>query len=155
MNPDSISADLDRLKQRLQKKGFFLTVQRELVYRALLSSRKHPSADELWESLRKYEPKISRMSVFRTLELLVELGLARVLEHPGNAARYDGTTDPHFHLICTVCHRVIDWMAVVKPPPVPCGPPPEGFMIRDVSVIFSGLCAECSENRDYTISDGE
>lgn len=138
-----IDIKVEILKARLLETGLFLTAPRELVYRVLLESKDHPTADGLWEKIQEHSSRISRMSVFRTLDLLTEMGLIRLLEHPGSAARYDGTMEPHFHLICSQCHRVIDWTTDEPTPPLPETAPPAQFKIREVAVIFSGLCEKC------------
>ncbi|MGL6193921.1 MAG: Fur family transcriptional regulator [Thermoguttaceae bacterium] len=140
-----ISDKINKLRSQFAEKNLVLTDQRKVVYESLLETDSHPTADLLFEQIRKKSPQISRMSVFRTLDLLVELGFVRQLEHPGSAARYDADTGKHYHLVCKKCHAVLDVSAHELG--VPDIPLPQcetnGFTVSEASVIFLGMCGNC------------
>ena len=82
--------------------------QREAVRNFLCSRKDHPTAEVVYENLRKDFPKISLGTVYRNLSLLVELGEA--IKFPGldGQDHFDGNPLPHYHFICNDCHAVID-----------------------------------------------
>ena len=82
--------------------------QREALLTLLRSTRSHPSADWLYENLRKEFPNISLGTVYRNLSLLSDLGEIMKITTDGGADRFDGNTNRHHHFICTRCHRVMD-----------------------------------------------
>lgn len=82
--------------------------QREAVRTFLCSRKDHPTAEVVYENLRKDFPHISLGTVYRNLSLLVELGEA--LKFPGldGYDHFDGNPNPHYHFICNDCNAVID-----------------------------------------------
>ena len=133
---------LARLAEACRRQGLPLTQQRRVLLERHSASEAHPTADELFRAAQEDLPGVSRTTVYRVLETLVELGLARRVSHPGGSVRFDARTDRHHHLICTECGRVRD----LEAPELDRLPPPgglRGFEVRDYSVHFSGLCREC------------
>jgi Fur family transcriptional regulator, peroxide stress response regulator len=112
---------------------------------ALRSHRDHPTADQIYEELAPRLPGLSRTTVYRVLEIVVRLGLASRVAHPGAAARFDPETGPHHHLLCTGCGRLIDLDPGEVPPVSDPTTLPESFEIQDASVYFRGTCAPCRD----------
>jgi Fur family peroxide stress response transcriptional regulator len=145
MHPDLIAERLQQFESLCRRLGVPLTVQRRVVLQAVLEMRDHPTADQIIDVVNDRVPGISRTTVYRVLDTLVEMGVVRRLHHPGAAVRYDGKVHRHHHLICKNCHKVIDVDSAALdrlPPPV------EGiqdFAIEDFSVHFLGVCAECRQ----------
>ncbi len=83
-----------------------MTNQREIILRELKKSRQHLSADELYDKVKKYMPRISLATVYRNLEILSEAGLIGKLEISGRQKRFDYDVTDHDHIYCVVCHRV-------------------------------------------------
>ncbi len=86
-----------------------MTKQREIVLEELRKTRMHPTADELYERVRKRLPKISLATVYRNLEWLAEREIIRKIEHTGSSKRFDADMDDHFHIFCVECGRVDDF----------------------------------------------
>lgn len=130
------------LRSTLRKSGQRMTTQREAVYAALCATTEHPTAEELFFSVREAAPGISLATVYNTLEMLVARGLARKL--PGErSARYDAACLPHAHARCSKCGIMTDLpqhdvTAVLQHLQVP-----EGFTPRTASIEVEGLCACC------------
>lgn len=82
--------------------------QRESIKEYLQHTAEHPTADMVYENIRKIYPNISLGTVYRNLALLADLGEARKVTGIDGADRYDGNTVPHNHFICTRCGSVID-----------------------------------------------
>jgi Fur family peroxide stress response transcriptional regulator len=123
-----------------------VTVQRRVVLDALLDRHDHPTVDQLYEDVKERMPGVSRTTIYRALETLVDLGLARRTNHFEASARFDGNTDHHHHLVCRSCNRVTD---IDHPSLNKFAPPSLGniaFEVLDYSIHLEGLCAECQKN---------
>ena len=89
-----------RVFERLcRDKGSALTVQRRVILESLAGREDHPTADQVFEAVERL-PGLSRTTVYRVLETLVELGVIHKANHLGSAARYDPNTERHHHLTC-------------------------------------------------------
>lgn len=84
-----------------RRNGLRRTRQRELIYSALMANQAHPTAEELFQTVRGDEPGLSLATVYNTLDTFVDRGLARRFPSPaGNGpSRYDADTDPHVHVL--------------------------------------------------------
>lgn len=82
--------------------------QRELVREAVEKSSIHPTADEVYQEVRKREPTISLATVYRNLNQLSENHLIRRVVVPGDSDHFDHTLKEHEHMICTKCGCVVD-----------------------------------------------
>ena len=96
---------IGKLKAGSQK----LTPQRLAILRVLANSSDHPSVDDIHQKLAKDFPGISQATVYRTIMMVKSLGQVLELGFPDGSNRYDGSKpDPHPHVICTRCKRIID-----------------------------------------------
>lgn len=126
-----------------RRRGLALTVQRRAVYAELAERKDHPTADQVHDALRERLPGMSRATVYRVLETLVELGFARKVHHAGAVARFDPMTARHHHLACDRCGRLVDLDdAAVDGLRLP-DAGRSGFVINDYSISFTGLCRDC------------
>ncbi|MFR5601802.1 MAG: transcriptional repressor [Lachnospiraceae bacterium] len=82
--------------------------QRELIKTCLMNRYDHPTADTIYLAIREELPNISLGTVYRNLNLLVDLGEITKLTFGDGADHFDGNTIPHYHFICTDCGNVID-----------------------------------------------
>ncbi len=89
--------------------GLKVTPQRIAIYRELLKTSEHPSAEILYEKVKKVFPSISLDTVNRTLLTLNDIGAAFTVEGSGDARRFDGGLDKHQHFKCIKCKRIIDF----------------------------------------------
>ena len=85
-----------------------MTRQRRTIIRALEMVESHPTADEVYEAVRRELPRISLGTVYRNLDVLSEHGIIRKLEFGGSQRRFDGMPNNHYHLRCTGCGRLED-----------------------------------------------
>jgi Fur family peroxide stress response transcriptional regulator len=137
-------------EDRCREVGFQLTVQRRVILEAMLLRDDHPTAEQICDTIRASVPEISRGTVYRTLESLVQLGAIRRAHHLGPATRFDSNIEHHHHLICVLCNRVIDFEdARLDNLPLP-DRRRTGFRIADYSIHFNGLCSECQKADDAT-----
>ncbi len=92
----------------LKEKNLRMTRQRRMILQQLRSVKSHPSADELYEMVRKHLPRISLGTVYRNLDILAELGEIQIIEQGGGLKRFDGESHNHYHLRCLDCGRIAD-----------------------------------------------
>ena len=136
--------DLDtRLRTALEANGQRFTEQRAAVYRFLHHTDKHPSADDVFTSVRDVIPDISLATVYKSLETLVSCGLAAKLTYGDGSARYDGRTDPHPHARCLSCGKVRDLPAHLNADAVTRIGDIPGFAVEGYRVEVVGLCEAC------------
>jgi Fe2+ or Zn2+ uptake regulation protein len=141
------SERLERAAHALRSRGLPLTQQRRAILERFLGCTDHPAADTLHADVAARVPALSRATVYRTLETLVELGLAVRIAHPGSEQRYDPRTDLHHHLVCDRCgavrdHEATELAALTLPRRT------RGFVAQSYSVQFRGLCAACARTTD-------
>jgi Fur family peroxide stress response transcriptional regulator len=145
MHRDSASIDrrLQELSRRCRDEGMKVTPQRVAIYRALLASADHPNPETLYRRVRPRMRSLSLATIYKVLEALVALGLAREVEVAGGTSRYDANLDRHHHLICTRCKKVTDFYDVGLDAVAP-SRHLAGFVARTVSVQVFGLCPSCA-----------
>jgi len=85
-----------------------MTRQRKVILEELRKVDTHPSADEVYEMVRKRLPRISLGTVYRNLEILSEKGENQKLELGCTLKRFDGIAENHYHIRCLQCDRVVD-----------------------------------------------
>ena len=131
-----------------------MTHQREIILDELRRSKAHPTADELYERIKKKVPRISLATVYRNLEILSEAGLIKKLEISGRQKRFDWDPGEHDHVFCIHCQRVDNIATTATAPPVE--PMRErGYQITGCRIEFYGLCPKCLKHYDTQQSKGE
>ncbi|MBW3552269.1 MAG: transcriptional repressor [Gemmatimonadetes bacterium] len=133
------------LREALEANGQRFTEQRSAVYRYLRQTEDHPSADDVFTSVRGVIPDISLATVYKSLETLVSCGLASKLTYGDGSARYDGRTDPHPHARCLTCGSVADLPGVLDGESLDRLGELPGFSIEGYRVEVVGTCRECQE----------
>jgi Fur family peroxide stress response transcriptional regulator len=128
---------------RLRHHGIAVTPQRLAVLATLEGCRDHPSAERIYREVRRQLPAISFNTVYKTLETFCEKGLALKVNPLHEAARYDGDTSHHAHLICRRCHTIIDLPWEAPPAPVLAGEDLKGFHVEQQTLTIWGLCPRC------------
>ena len=139
MHPDQADA---LLRDALEANGQRFTDQRAAVYRFLLGTTEHPTADEVFTAVRADIADISLATVYKALETLVSCELAIKLTYGDGSARYDARTDDHYHSRCLKCGMVRDVPRSDRLPRIEVG---EGFRVEGYRVEVVGYCAACGE----------
>lgn len=140
MSQPLIQSTLDTL----QAKGFRITQARRVILDTLFNAGGHLSADDLAEQVHALAPQVGRMTVYRTLELLCELGIVRPIYQGTGAAHYIFLHEGHHHhLICNQCHQVIEFddCALEEVAKVVCGR--FNFQLQGHLLELYGLCPDC------------
>jgi len=122
------------------------TRQRQVVLEELRKLSTHPTAAELYELARRRLPKISLGTVYRNLELLVQMGVIRKLETAGSEARFDAEVNQHYHVRCVQCQRVDDVHGLPKNPLGEAAIPVNGYEIVGLRLEYIGICPSCQDD---------
>ena len=129
--------------ERYREIGFKLTPQRIAILDFLEGNRGHPSAEDVYKAVVDKFPTMSFATVYSTLQTLKERG--RVVElavEPGKK-RFDMGREPHHHLVCTACRRIVD---LHRPYKLSLSIKERaGFEITGNHVEFYGLCPSCKK----------
>ncbi len=118
------------------------TRQRRLVYDAVCATKNHPTAEAVYDRVRRVMPRVSLGTVYRNLQLLVADGRLRSWTR-GRATRYDADLSPHDHFVCEVCGLLLDLDRVGGPLAAERRLQERGFEVRGRILDVIGLCREC------------
>ena len=119
-----------------------MTRQRQVILEEMQPG-KHPTADAVYENVRKKIPNISLGTVYRNLELLSRSGRIRRFRLGGGQKQFDGGTHRHYHVRCTSCGRVDDVSAAALGDLEQAVQGTSDFEIRGHHLEFEGLCPTC------------
>ncbi len=127
------------------KQNLRMTRQRKIILEELRRVNTHPSADEVYDLVRRKLPRISLGTIYRNLEVLLQLGEIQRIELCGNLKRYDGNPATHYHIRCIRCGRVDD-VALSPCQDLEC----QIHCSTDYQVIghrlkFFGYCRDCQQ----------
>jgi len=120
-----------------------LSKQREAILRVLRSTTSHPTADWVYEQVRKKLPRISLGTVYRNLRLMTQEEIILELDFAGTPSRFDANTQPHSHFICEQCGRIFDVAVPVHEEINERIARKTGFKVSNHQLDFSGLCKDC------------
>lgn len=109
LDPADLRQRLDHFRGTLRGAGVKITRQRVEVFREVVGAGDHPDAETVYRGVRRRVPAVSLDTVYRTLWLLLDLGLIATLGHPWERVRFDGNVEPHHHFVCTRCGRADDF----------------------------------------------
>lgn len=121
-----------------------MTNQREMILRELKKSKKHLTADELYERVKKYMPRISLATVYRNLEILSDVNMIRKLEISGRQKRFDSELEDHDHIYCVECHRIDNLDIGDKQVRLPMEET-HGYTITGRRLEVTGICPKCQK----------
>jgi Fur family peroxide stress response transcriptional regulator len=97
--------------EEFRRKGFRATPQRIAIAQIVLNSKDHPTAEQLYQALKKKYPTLSSATMYQTLHLLTEIGLLQELGFSDRGSRYDPDTSPHINIVCKNCGKIQDYQA--------------------------------------------
>ena len=143
---------------RFRGYGYRFTVPRQAIFQVLCTSSKHLSAEDVYMAVHKNYPNVGLTTVYRTLELLVQMGLVFKSDFGDGRARYELAEGPkginhHHHLVCTNCGRVIDYTDFIDDEVELLRRTEKGlsmkydFKITNHLIQFYGLCDKCKDKK--------
>lgn len=140
----------EKLKTALHEKGLRLTPQRQIVLEAMLNlGESHLTADQVYTLVKTQTNDISLATIYRTLDLFVEMNLLRRFDSGDGVARYeiDSKKSEHYHhhLICLSCGSIIEFNDDLLDELETTISKKAGFKIADHCLRFFGYCKECQK----------
>jgi Fur family peroxide stress response transcriptional regulator len=121
------------------------TKQREAILRILQNTRSHPTADQIYDEVRKDIPNISKGTVYRNLQVLQEDGAISELNLNGTLSIYEAKQEEHYHFRCEKCGRVFDLDEPVDKELDERISKNTGFTVSHHQTEFRGLCKDCQQ----------
>jgi len=131
----------------LREKGFKVTPQRLAIYKVLANTKDHPSADMIFNQLQPLYPTMSLATVYKTVDILQEIGLVQILNTGEDSFRYDADVSSHSHVRCLHCGRVDDFHGVDSSEFVREVSRQTEYRLTGQQFYFYGVCPEC-QSRD-------
>jgi len=122
-----------------------MTKQRKAILRILKSTKSHPTADWIYETVKKEIPNISLGTVYRNLNVLAEHGKINVLDYGSNHSRYDGNPEHHYHFKCEKCGGVFDLDINFSVDLNKKINQETKFTAHSHRLEFSGICPDCQQ----------
>jgi Fur family peroxide stress response transcriptional regulator len=122
-----------------------VTRQREAIFRILSSTRDHPTADQIYDEVRKEIPNISKGTVYRNLQVLEDDGAITELNLNGTLSRFEVKQANHYHFRCEKCGRVFDLNEPVDTELDKKISRQTGFAVSYHQTEFRGLCQDCQK----------
>jgi Fur family transcriptional regulator, peroxide stress response regulator len=136
----------DRLAQKLKQAGMRITPQRMAICKLLCETDTHPTAVAIFDNIRQQYPSLSLMTVYNTLNVLVDLGMVNVLGHAGDdTVHYDADTEPHVNLACVKCHQIIDVSSESVHQLNDEIGSSSGYKLLGARVLYYGVCPACQK----------
>jgi Fur family ferric uptake transcriptional regulator len=131
--------------EHIQKAGLRRTSQRDLILEIFLNTHDHLTSEDLYWLVQKQDPSVGHTTVYRTLKLLTEAGLAREVRFGDNKTYYEHhfKHDHHDHMICTECGKVIEFVSPEIETLQDQMADKFGFRLSHHSLRMWGQCAEC------------
>jgi Fur family peroxide stress response transcriptional regulator len=149
LNPDEMRQHLlESFQDICRKKGLRLTAQRLEIFNELAGRSDHPSAESIYESVRRRLPMISLDTVYRTLTTLKENGLVIGIRQGTDQCRYDAQIRMHHHLVCEGCGNVSDF----EWPDFDCLDVPDAVRnwgdMSEQRIVIQGRCKTCLDKTE-------
>jgi len=136
-DPEIISA--------FRSKGFRATSQRIAIYRNVLMSREHPTAQRIYENVKKTHPTVSLATVYKTLSVLRELNLIQDLSLNQGETRFEPNLEPHINLFCERCGDLRDTSEGCLKEIIERVVKQAKFIPARQSFVIYGFCEKCSK----------
>ncbi len=137
----------EKVINQLKEANVTLTPQRLAVIDYLEKHRCHPSVDEIYCAIKKKYPSMSPATVYSTLQLLSEVGVVQELYIRGDKACFDHIPEPHHHLLCRECGRILD---VEISCPIADKEKLKGHKVEKVKAYLYGVCSDCLKKKKDT-----
>lgn len=135
-----------RLESFLKKRGLKITRARETVLKAFMLVEEHISAEALYNKARELDPAIGQATVFRTIKLFTEAGIAKEAVRQDGAMHYEHAWqhEHHDHLLCISCGKIIEFSDETVEKAQKEIFKRYGFLERGHSLELLGLCPDCA-----------
>ena len=137
---------LDDILNKLRHRQFRITPQRIAILKAFLHTDQHPSVEQVFNQVKAHFPTTSLATVYKTVNLLKEIGEILEIGFADGRNRYDGNRPyPHPHLICTRCRSIIDQEVSSLDQMADEVAKATGYRITSHQVELFGICPDCQK----------
>jgi Fur family ferric uptake transcriptional regulator len=140
-----MSEEQEIFYEHIHKAGLKRTAQRDLILDVFLRTEEHLSSEDLYRLVQREDPNIGQTTVYRTLKLLTEAGLAREVRFGDGRAHYEHNYkhQHHDHMICTECGRIIEFYSAELEAIQDAMAAKHRFEVSQHLLRILGTCAEC------------
>ena len=138
---DKLKEALDTLKET----GVRITPQRHAILDHLVSSKSHPTADDIYKALEGKFPNMSVATVYNNLRVFREAGLVKELTYGDASSRFDYVTTDHYHMICEECDNIVDFHYPGLDEVEELAAHVTGFKVSHHRMEIYGVCPECQK----------
>jgi Fur family ferric uptake transcriptional regulator len=147
VSPESISEEQEVFLKHIQKKGLKRTSQRELILSVFLRTEDHLSNEDLYRLVKLEDPTVGQTTVYRTLKLLTEAGLAREVRFGDGRAHYEHNYkhQHHDHMICSECGKIIEFYSAELEAIQDAMAAKHNFEVTQHLLRIIGICDECRQ----------
>ncbi len=128
---------------RLHRAGLKATGPRMVILAALEQDHTHPTAEHLYDTLRRDHPSLSLSTIYQTLDVFIRTGLCRRVSGPGDRLRVDGTPQDHDHAVCRLCGAIFDVARDQVQLPIPPTSLSNGLMVTGIRFEYEVICVAC------------
>ncbi len=129
--------------------------QRQRILELLQSTDNHPTADWVYEQLKKEFPSLSLGTVYRNLSFLIERGEVQKIHFGSTYDRFEANIKPHYHLICESCGAILDFDMPIYNDLNERAKKMTDFKINHHKLEFFGLCQDCKRLGDMSLRNAE
>ena len=149
---DEMSEEQQVFLRHIQKKGLKRTAQRDLILSVFLRTEEHLSNEDLYNLVKREDPTVGQTTVYRTLKLLTEAGLAREVRFGDGRAHYEHNYkhQHHDHMICSECGKVIEFYSAELEAIQDAMAAKHKFEITQHLLRIIGVCSECRKAKKQT-----
>jgi Fur family ferric uptake transcriptional regulator len=143
-------ARMQRFEKALRERGLKSTAQRDDIAKVFFSGNAHYSVEDLYTAVRKVNPRVGYATVYRTLKLLKECGLAAERHFDDGQARYEPTEETaqhHDHIICERCGKIVEFNSEELERQQERIARFLGFVVSRHRMELYGICSDCREGR--------
>ena len=138
--------------KHIQKRGLKRTSQRDLILDVFLRTEEHLSIEDLYRLVQREDPTVGQTTVYRTLKLLTEAGLAREVRFGDGRTHYEHNYkhQHHDHMICSECGKIIEFFSAELEALQDAMAAQHGFEITQHLLRIIGVCADCQHIRQQS-----
>jgi len=135
--------------EKLKMTGVRMTPQRHAILSFLIQAKSHPTADDIYRALEKRFPSMSVATVYNNLKVFVESGLVREMTFGDASSRYDADMHDHYHAICEVCGKIVDFEHTPVNEVEEAATKATGFQVHGHRLEVHGVCPDCSKSMTH------
>lgn len=128
----------------LKVNGIKPSYQRIKIYEYLMDNKEHPTVETIYNALNGQIPTLSKTTVYNTLKVFIDKGIAMAITIDDNEVRYDADMGVHGHFKCEVCNKIYDFNVNIESD---MNEELDGFKVRDQQMFVYGICKFCNEKK--------